>query len=651
MLSKNILKNNKLLFLCLLIVIIYSNGFASDNIEIEIIYPKDTQTISAVDSTFILGNIPDVNGYHLSSFNINERPVNVHEDGGFIGFIPITQGIFIFYVEAKYQIDKDYFKKNPNIEKEITLIKTIQTTVPSPIKSLPLDSLRIKGEYKISAENRYLTTGDRVLLSLHGTPKCKAFASIPGVVDSIPMSESNPQFQPYWGESVFGAGAVPDSMKIQGIYFGFYDIKATDSMSDAKIIYHLKNENKEFLAWQLISNNVIDRADIYQLLNMPETTLTFESFGTIFINDSFFPVTVEFTDSIQTIRYQPRKGYFSIFQPKGVKALAIASEGDWYKLQLAPNQYAWANKNSVRLLPKGILPSKSYLSVIRTFNSQNNLKIQFPLSDKHPFKIIEINRKEIKIQLYGVISDTDWIRYDQGDELLDYAVWNQPEPEVYELTLYLKDNIWGYDSYYEGNNFIFQLNKAPKDIEDLDGKRIVIDPGHSSDKGSVGPTGLTEADANLAISLKVREELTKKGAIVIMTRDDKRHVNLYDRPSIAKANSADLFISIHNNALPDGVNPFVNNGTSVYYYHPHSIELGRNVHAELMKELKLDNYGFYHGNLAVNRPTQYPAILVECAFMILPEQEALLKTEKFQKKIAKGIRKGIEKFLEDFEDD
>ncbi|MEA1979837.1 MAG: hypothetical protein U9N54_02545, partial [candidate division Zixibacteria bacterium] len=227
----------------MLIVIIYSNGFALDNTEIEIIYPKDTQTISAVDSTFILGNIPDVNGYHLSSFNINEHPVDIHEDGGFIGFIPITPGIFIFYVEAKYQIDEDYSKKNPNFEKEITLIKTIQTTVPSPIKSLSLDSLKIKGEYEISAENRYLTTGDRILLSLHGTPKCKAFASIPGVADSIPMSESNPQFQPYWGESIFGAGAVPDSMKIQGIYFGFYDIKATDSISDAKIIYHLKNED------------------------------------------------------------------------------------------------------------------------------------------------------------------------------------------------------------------------------------------------------------------------------------------------------------------------------------------------------------------------------------------------------------------------
>ena len=36
-------------------------------------------------------------------------------------------------------------------------------------------------------------------------------------------------------------------------------------------------------------------------------------------------------------------------------------------------------------------------------------------------------------------------------------------------------------------------------------------------------------------------------------------------------------MSIHNNALPDGVNPFLNNGTSVLYYHPQSRELAEAV--------------------------------------------------------------------------
>jgi N-acetylmuramoyl-L-alanine amidase len=136
-----------------------------------------------------------------------------------------------------------------------------------------------------------------------------------------------------------------------------------------------------------------------------------------------------------------------------------------------------------------------------------------------------------------------------------------------------------------------------------------------------------------------------------MTRSDNSPVPLYVRPVIAKQYDADLFISIHNNALPDGVNPFENNGTSSYYYHPHSINLAKQIHRQMIKETGLDDYGLYHGNLAVNRPTQYPAVLVECAFMILPEQEALIKNKKFHKKVAKAITTGIETFLKEYDHD
>jgi len=70
----------------------------------------------------------------------------------------------------------------------------------------------------------------------------------------------------------------------------------------------------------------------------------------------------------------------------------------------------------------------------------------------------------------------------------------------------------------------------------------------------------------------------------------------------------------------------------------------------LLRATKLPDYGLYHGNLAVNRPTQYPAVLVECAFMIIPEQEALLKRDDFQDDIAKAITEGIKEFLEGYKD-
>ncbi len=124
---------------------------------------------------------------------------------------------------------------------------------------------------------------------------------------------------------------------------------------------------------------------------------------------------------------------------------------------------------------------------------------------------------------------------------------------------------------------------------------------------------------------------------------------LNDRPVIANKYHANLFVSIHNNALPDGVNPFVNNGVSTYYYHMQSIDLARDVQEHMISETGLKDYGLFYGNLAVDRPTQYPAILVECAFIILPEQEALLKTDQFRAQVARAIREGIEKYLREYD--
>jgi N-acetylmuramoyl-L-alanine amidase len=229
--------------------------------------------------------------------------------------------------------------------------------------------------------------------------------------------------------------------------------------------------------------------------------------------------------------------------------------------------------------------------------------------------------------------------------------WEQPQDGVYRLRVLLNQKQqWGYDVFYESNNLILAINHQPKLGRGLEGLKICLDPGHSPDPGAVGPTGLDEKTVNLGIAKKLKALLERNGAEVVMTREGSQGIAIYDRPRLAIRKDADLLISIHNNALPDGVNPFYNNGTSTYYYHPQSLALAREIHGELIRELGLPDFGLYYGNLVLTRPCQLPAVLVESAFMMIPEQEELLRTESFQKKCAEGIYRGIRRFVEKLRD-
>jgi N-acetylmuramoyl-L-alanine amidase len=664
-LSKSISTIERLIVLTL-IVLLKVSGLAGTSTyahisenepQIHVIYPKPDQIVTAIDSTFIFGHVSFGEDKKLDKLVINGHVVEVHPDGGFLTFLPVTPGRFTFRLDA-YLIEsasgREERKTAPSSvamrDSQLHLTNSVTVIIPEPLRPLPSDSLMIAMDYHADTGDLVLATGDMLEVSFYGTPDCRAWFTIPEVVDSVPMAETAPRVQAYWGESVFGAGAVPDSLKITGVYSGFYEIPAGVRADSVHVHYHLAPPPRvDIIKRFLLKPFDTSDACLIGFLLLDDTTVEqMESSYTVTINDPSYPFTVRFVDSVQIIRYGPSRGYLSIFQPNGVEALAVGAEGEWYKIRLSKTQIGWVKKASVERLSKGILPPKSYLSSIRTYGDGDKLVVEFPLSGKHPFRIIEDNKRTVCIQLFGVTSNTDWIRYDFADKLVSLATWSQPEEGLYELKLQLTQDIWGYDSYYKGNTFYFQLNKPPSHVRKLKGKTIVVDPGHSKDPGAIGPTGYTEAEANLAIALALRKELQSKGAKVIMTREDDSHVELYDRPVIAKLNDADLFVSVHNNALPDGVNPFTNHGTSSYYYHPHSIDLARCIHTEMLKATGLPDHGLYHGNLAVNRPTQYPAVLVECAFMMIPQQEAMLKTDKFRKKLAKAITKGIKNFLKEY---
>jgi N-acetylmuramoyl-L-alanine amidase len=95
---------------------------------------------------------------------------------------------------------------------------------------------------------------------------------------------------------------------------------------------------------------------------------------------------------------------------------------------------------------------------------------------------------------------------------------------------------------------------APPDAPAKPARRIVvIDPGHGGPKTGMlgrlaGGAQFVEKDVTLGISLKLRDELTRRGVDVVMTRTRDTDVELEDRGRIANDAHGDLFISIHVNA-------------------------------------------------------------------------------------------------------
>ncbi|MEA2115051.1 MAG: N-acetylmuramoyl-L-alanine amidase [Thermodesulfobacteriota bacterium] len=102
----------------------------------------------------------------------------------------------------------------------------------------------------------------------------------------------------------------------------------------------------------------------------------------------------------------------------------------------------------------------------------------------------------------------------------------------------------------------------------LDVQTIVIDPGHGGrDPGAIGSHGTREKDIVLDIALRLRDQLMQSGQyMVLLTRDTDTFMSLADRVQFTNLNKADLFISLHINALPQ--KQF--NVTETFYFGPPS---------------------------------------------------------------------------------
>jgi N-acetylmuramoyl-L-alanine amidase len=227
------------------------------------------------------------------------------------------------------------------------------------------------------------------------------------------------------------------------------------------------------------------------------------------------------------------------------------------------------------------------------------------------------------------------------------SISSTPEPTRVRYTINLNRPPYGYLALWQNGTLTFRVRRPPR-IADaanpLRGLTITVDPGHPPG-GTTGPTGFREPDAVLPVGLKLRDLLMQRGANVVMTRTTPDPVELGLRPIISRRANAHAFVSIHLDADPDGKNPFIDNGSWTLYFWPHSIPLAAAAQAGLISEMGLRDKSIAYQNIAVARGTWMPSVLTEGAFLIMPDQEAALRTPQFQEAYATAILRGLESYF------
>lgn len=181
------------------------------------------------------------------------------------------------------------------------------------------------------------------------------------------------------------------------------------------------------------------------------------------------------------------------------------------------------------------------------------------------------------------------------------------------------------------------------------------------DGGATSSNGISEADINLKIALKVQSLIESTGGTVILTRSDENAIydidkktlkekkisDIKNRVKIGNESSADIFVSIHLNKIPQtqywGWQTFYKKDNESSQKLATSLQ--NNLNESIGKEnkrvpLKIEN-------VYIIENVEVPTAIVECGFLSNEEEEKLLQNNEYQDRLAWGIYMGImDYFLE-----
>ena len=220
-------------------------------------------------------------------------------------------------------------------------------------------------------------------------------------------------------------------------------------------------------------------------------------------------------------------------------------------------------------------------------------------------------------------------------------------------------------------------------------KVIVIDAGHGgSDVGAVGPNKRYEKVVNLNVTKYLAAILKQRGYTVYLTRSNDKFIKVMDRTILANEKNADLFMSIHTNAVPkekanevDGIETFFlsparserakrvaalenksdiremsNSSKDVFLEslnrpritasHKFAIDVQAGLLQSARSKYKdIKDSGVREGPFWVLVGAQMPSILIELGYISHPTESKRLYDKNYQQLLANGIANGVDSYF------
>jgi N-acetylmuramoyl-L-alanine amidase len=195
-------------------------------------------------------------------------------------------------------------------------------------------------------------------------------------------------------------------------------------------------------------------------------------------------------------------------------------------------------------------------------------------------------------------------------------------------------------------------------------KTICLDPGHGGTDPGYCVGCNKEARYTLLLAQELRQQLIRAGFKVALTRTSDSAVELPARPALAKRRNADLFVSLHFNAVSNS--PESVHGTEVYCVTPagacstnargeggdvdwcagnrlneKNLFLAYQVQKSLTRALESEDRGVRRARFAVLREAVMPAILIEAGFLSHPTEGRKISDPAYRREIARAIVEGV----------